>query len=89
MSKCEFRFAITQPVEMILNKAKQQIVASGGSFNGDSLKGNFSGRTPIGSIEASYAIMENELVISIDKKPLLVSCRQIEQALASSFASGL
>lgn len=87
MSKCTFRFNINQPVDALLDNAKQQIVAKGGRFNGDATRGNFSGSTPIGSIEASYRIVENELVISIDKKPLLVSCRRIEQVLAANFAS--
>lgn len=89
MSKCSFTFSITQPVDILLDKARRQIVAKGGRFNGDSTKGSFSGSTPIGSIEASYTIVGQELLISIEKKPLLVSCRRIEQALAGNFASQL
>lgn len=89
MSKCNFKFLITQPTDDLLNKARQQIIAKGGSFNGDSNRGTFKGSTPIGSIEASYTIEGQDLYISIEKKPLLVSCRKIEQVLAGNFANEL
>ncbi len=87
MAKCTFTFPVNQPIEAILARAKQQIIAKGGRFSGDSSRGTFSGKTPVGTIEASYLIVNGELNISIDKKPLLVSCKRIEQALAGSFAN--
>jgi hypothetical protein len=89
MSKCRFTFSITQPVDTLLDNARRQIVAKGGRFNGDATKGSFNGSTPFGAIEASYTIVGQELIISIEKKPLLVSCKRIEQALAGNFANQL
>ena len=87
MSKCNFTFPITQPIDMLLDKAKRQIVSKGGRFSGDSTRGSFSGSTPIGSIEASYSIVGQQLSITIEKKPLLVSCKRIAQTLAGNFAN--
>ncbi len=89
MSKCKFKNTVNQPVDELLNNAKREILAKGGRFYGDSSSGNFSGSTPIGSIEASYTIVDGELYITIDKKPLLVSCKRIEQVLAGNFANQL
>lgn len=86
MAKCTFTFPLNHPIETILARAKQQIIAKGGRFNGDSTRGTFSGSTPVGTIEASYLIINGELNISIDKKPLLVSCKRIEHVLAGNFA---
>ncbi|MDB5192288.1 MAG: hypothetical protein JWQ96_1851 [Segetibacter sp.] len=85
MAKCNFKFSFSQPIEHLLTQAKQQIEGQGGSFVGDSTSGSFIGSTPLGSLKASYTVAGQEIFISIDKKPLLVSCGKIERVLADNF----
>jgi hypothetical protein len=80
---CQFSIPFSSNAESLIARANQQIEKSGGSFTGDTSQGNFQGTTPIGSIVGSYQIEGQEIILSITKKPFLLSCGKIEKELRS------
>lgn len=61
----------------LLNKIKNT-VGDKGTLNGNEQQGKFTGSTPIGSFEGSYTINGDDINITIDKKPFLVSHDRIK-----------
>jgi len=61
----------------LLNKIKST-VGSQGQLEGDDSLGVFEGSTPVGKIEGSYRINGDDITITIDKKPFLVSESRIQ-----------
>ncbi len=81
MTECSFKFNIeSNPAEMI-NNVKSKIESEGGSFTGDEKEGNFNLPTPVGAIEGTYSVNDNELKIDITKKPKMLPCSMIESEL--------
>lgn len=81
MAECSFQFKIeTNPAET-LNEVKVKIEQEGGTFNGDETEGTFSLPTPVGVIEGSYQVTEDELKIDITKKPAFLPCSMLEGEL--------
>jgi len=80
---CQFRLPITGDATSLLQRAKQEITASGGVFDGDNEAGIFHAKTPIGSIEGTYQVEANEIALNITKKPFLLSCNRIKKELTS------
>ena len=78
---CQFSLPFSGEPQSLLQRAKQSIENMGGVFNGDDSQGNFSTKTPIGSIEGSYQMLEGEIALNITKKPFLLSCNKIEKEL--------
>jgi len=77
---CKFSIPITTSPETMLEKAKRAVQGQGGEFNGDSNSGSFSVKV-MGTIEGSYTVAGNELLISIDNKPMFIPCATIESFL--------
>lgn len=61
----------------LLNKIKSA-VGSKGNLNGNEQQGSFEGSTPVGSFEGSYKIDGDDINITIEKKPFLVSHSRIK-----------
>ena len=61
----------------LISKIKSTI-GDKGTFAGNEQKGQFEGSTPIGNFEGSYTIDGDDINISIDKKPFLVSHDRIK-----------
>jgi hypothetical protein len=78
---CQFSLPFSGEPQSLLQRAKQSIENMGGVFNGDDRQGNFSTKTPIGSIKGSYQMLEGEIALNITKKPFLLSCNKIEKEL--------
>jgi hypothetical protein len=78
---CEFSIPFSGDPESLMKRARQEIERAGGVFNGDFTQGNFEAKTPLGSIHGSYQIAGQEIFLAIIKKPFLLSCKRIEQAL--------
>lgn len=57
----------------------QSTIGSKGKFNGNEQLGSFEGSTPIGSFEGSYTIDGDNITVTIDKKPFLVSHGRIKE----------
>jgi hypothetical protein len=74
------QFTVNYPGDKteLLNKIKTT-VGSKGNLAGNEQQGNFEGSTPIGSFEGSYAIEGDNITITINKKPFLVSHGRIKE----------
>ena len=84
MSKCSFSIPIKGSAEAIVAKARKEVQRYG-FFQGDKTHGNFE-ITMLGTISGSYTINGSEMQISIDNKPVFLSCNKIEQFLTDHFA---
>ena len=62
----------------LLNKIKN-MVGDKGRLDGNQDSGNFEGNTPVGSFEGSYTIAGDDITVTIDKKPFLVSNGRIQE----------
>ena len=62
----------------LMNKIKST-VGDKGKVNGNEQQGSFEGSTPIGTFEGSYVIAGDDITITIDKKPFLVSNGRIQE----------
>jgi hypothetical protein len=79
---CKFSIPISGSPEAMLAKAKSTVQNQGGQFNGDANSGTFSVKV-MGTIEGSYTVSGNELLINIDNKPMFIPCGTIEGFLKS------
>ena len=79
---CKFKIPFTGSAEQVLNKTKTAVEGQGGIFNGDENSGVFE-VSVMGTIKGTYALAGNEIDISIDSKPMFVSCGMIEGFLKS------
>ena len=62
----------------LLNKIKST-VGDKGNLAGNDQTGNFEGNTPLGKFAGSYSIDGDNITITIDKKPLLISNSRIQE----------
>lgn len=74
------QFTVSYPGDktQLLNKIRNT-VGDKGSLAGDDQHGNFEGSTPLGKFAGSYSIDGDDITITIDKKPLLVSNSRIQE----------
>lgn len=79
---CNFKIPFSGSVQQVLNLAKSAVENQGGNFDGDENSGSFQ-VSVMGTIKGSYTVMGNELELSIDSKPMFVSCGMIEGFLKS------
>lgn len=79
---CQFNLPFSGAADSLMQRAKQEIEGTGGSFTGDSSQGNFHAKTPIGSIYGSYQIVGQQISLAITKKPFLLSCNRIQKELS-------
>ncbi len=77
---CNFRIPFSGDTQHVLNRARTAVQGQGGTFTGDGSSGEFQ-VSVMGTIKGSYTVMGNELDISIDSKPIFVSCSMIESFL--------
>lgn len=85
MSKCNFSITFAEPADVLVNKMRSAIEGQGGQFNGDLSTGNFE-VSIVGTLAGSYIIAGQQIKISIDSKPIFVSCNQIENFLKERFS---
>lgn len=78
---CNFSIPFSVPAQEILSKAKNAVESQGGIFNGDETSGSFSVTVFGNTIKGSYINSGNKLQITIDSKPMFVSCGMIESFL--------
>lgn len=78
---CRFRIPFPGDAESLTQRARQEISQMGGNLNGDSSHGDFRAKTPLGFVEGTYQISNQEIFFIITKKPFLVSCKKIEKEL--------
>lgn len=84
------QFTISYPGDkaQLISKLKNMI-GSKGQLAGDEQHGNFEGDTPVGSFAGSYTIEGNDINVTIDKKPFLVSTSMIKDEFEKALKKGL
>jgi len=85
MAQCTFSIPFTVSPEDVSLQARQAIMETGGTFQGDATAGMFDVPTPMGSISGNYTIENNFIHVIISNKPFFVSCSLIESQLKNYF----
>jgi hypothetical protein len=67
--------------ESIISKARTTIEKAEGTLTGDISSGDFIVPTMVGDVEGSYLVQGQNLVVSIQKKPMIAPYSMIEDAL--------
>lgn len=76
-----FEIPFTGDAESIIRKAKQTIENAEGSLTGDATGGAFLVPAKIGDVEGSFTVEQQNLIVTIDKKPFFAPYSMIEDAL--------
>lgn len=84
MSKCNFSIPFKGSADAVVEKARKEVQRYG-FFQGDHTHGNFE-ITMLGTISGSYTINGGEMQITIDDKPVFLTCNKIEQFMTDHFA---
>lgn len=81
-----FKISIEKDLSSMLKEVENAIIESGGEFEGDTSKGVFSGKSILGKIKGEYAsLSEEEIEITITKKPFIAPTKKIESAIREYF----
>lgn len=83
---CKFKIPFSGSLQQVLSRAQTAVEGQGGTFSGNESSGSFE-VSVMGTIKGSYTVIENELDIVIDSKPLFVSCGMIEGFLKNKIGS--
>jgi len=81
MAKCSFSIEFSSDPESLVQQANTGITNANGKFSGDVNSGSFNISTPLGNIEGSYVINNFVITVSVNDKPMLLSCKRIETEL--------
>jgi hypothetical protein len=81
MADCNFDIPFPPSSEKYLAVAREAITGHKGTFEGDNQSGNFRIPVGIGDVVGEYTIADEVIHIHITKKPLLVTCKLIENRL--------
>jgi hypothetical protein len=81
-----FAVQINDEICAVLKKVESEITDRGGSFQGNSEKGFFDGKSPLGLIRGEYCCVSGkEIRITITRKPFLVPYHVIESEIKKYF----
>lgn len=81
-----FKILIERDLSTVLMEVQSTIVKNGGDFKGNTSKGNFAGKTILGKVKGKYAsLSEDEVEITITKKPFAAPKSKIESAIREYF----
>lgn len=64
-----------------LERAKREAAKFGSRWNGDVERGDYTLRTPLGTVEGTYSVTGSTICFSIAKKPMVIPCSLIERVL--------
>jgi hypothetical protein len=91
MAACPpFTVTVNEDLTTVLDRVKAQVEGAGGSFDGTTEGGSFSGSVPlVGSFEGAYTVSGKDVTITITKKPWnpVATCARIESRVREYFAS--
>ncbi len=86
MALHRFVILLNKEPEIALKDAENEIRKAGGTINGNSKEGAFSGPTPLGHVRGSYKqIHDYEYEIIITDKPFLLPVSTIESEVRRFF----
>jgi hypothetical protein len=80
MSRCRIERKLSD-VAVTLAQAKREAEKFRSRFDGDVEKGDYTLRTPVGTIEGTYSVTDSTVCFLIEKKPAVVPCGLIERVL--------
>jgi len=78
--RCLIERTLTDPAGT-LDRAKREAVKFGSIFRGDTERGDYILRTPLGSVEGTYTVSGSMVSFAVEKKPMVVPCALIEKIL--------
>lgn len=81
MAKCDMNIDFNGEASVQIERARTAITGADGTFEGDDTAGNFSIPVLGSDIVGNYKINGNTFSIAITEKPLLISCKRIEEEL--------
>lgn len=84
-----FKISVKNGLPEALKKVEGAIVDQGGEFKGDTSSGGFSGKTVLGKVHGEYSCTaddNDEIEITITKKPMVAPYSKIESAIREYFA---
>lgn len=76
-----FRYTVAGDPAGYIDRAKRVAADNGAQFVGDESSGTFSGR----GVEGRYAVDGEDVVITIDKKPMIAPWGAVEAAMGRFF----
>jgi hypothetical protein len=82
-----FTVKINSDLSSVLKKVENTIVSNGGTFNGSTSSGSFSGKTAIGVVKGEYrCVSSNKVEITITDKPFVAPYSKIESTIREYFS---
>lgn len=81
----EFKCAYNQPKQKILDNVQDSIQGRGGSLNGDIQTGSFDIGERLGRFSGHYQFDENDITITITRKPIYISSQYVESEVRAYF----
>lgn len=85
---CKFSIYYPHPKSELVSQLQDAMQKANGEFEGDHTNGIFKGKTPIGGFSGSYVVQDDTILVTIDKKPFLVSCSRIEDEINNFLNTG-
>lgn len=78
---CNFDIQLTMSADELATKAKKLVEDAGGTFSGDSTRGDITVKLPVGTVQGNYTVSGQTVSFNISKKPMLVPCSAIQSFL--------
>lgn len=76
-----FDIPIDEPIGAVLIRVQDAVKEAGGTFNGDVVRGSFSGS----GVEGDYRVEGASIRVNLSKKPWVVSWAYVEGEIRSFF----
>jgi hypothetical protein len=87
MAGCLIERSVSE-VPRTLARARAEAEKFHSRWDGDESGGDYTLRTPLGTIQGTYAVTGSVVVFRIAKKPTLIPCGLIERVLDQFLRSG-
>lgn len=87
MSRCRIERKLGD-VAATVARAKREAEKFHSRFEGDAEKGEYTLRTPLGTIEGTYSVTDSIACFLVEKKSSLIPCGLIERVLDQFLRSG-
>jgi hypothetical protein len=85
MAHC-FTIRVSDEIASVLKQVESTLASSGGSLDGGTERGSFSGHTPLGRIKGEYHCLSvEEIKVTIIDKPFLLPYGTIESEIRKYF----
>ena len=75
-------------VPRALDRARAEAKKFGSTWEGDTERGRYDLRTPLGRLTGTYTVVEQRITFAIDQKPMIVPRALIERVLDAFLRAG-